>query len=355
MKEFDYVIKGAGCAGLSLAYELNQNKKLEKKTLAIIEPRQTYDRDKTWSFWKTINHNFDDCVIKNWSNFTVNIKGKMHHLKCDNTPYQTVNSGIFYKKIISNLKSNSNISFFKDINEINTERSLIFNSVPNKGEFKDRLWQHFFGVEIETPKDIFDDKIFNLMDFDCDQRNSVHFYYTLPFSKNKALIETTWLSSLDNKNIMDYENQIKEYLEKKLKIKDYKIIFKEKGAIPLFKQIDSTKNNEINIGTAGGMTRLSTGYTFLNIQEHSKYIVKNIDKIDKLKTFNLGKKYHFLDKVFLRVLEKHPEKMPKIFFNMFKTSSNTIIKFLSNKSNLIEDIIIISKMPKLIFFKALFN
>lgn len=31
MKEFDYVIKGAGCAGLSLAYELNQNQKLEKK------------------------------------------------------------------------------------------------------------------------------------------------------------------------------------------------------------------------------------------------------------------------------------------------------------------------------------
>ena len=103
------------------------------------------------------------------------------------------------------------------------------------------------------------------------------------------------------------------------------------------------------------MTRLSTGYTFLNIQEHSKYIVKNIEKINKVKKFNLGKKYHFLDKVFLRVLKNHPEKMPKIFFNMFRTSSSTIIKFLSNKSNLIEDVNIISKMPKLIFFKALFN
>ena len=103
------------------------------------------------------------------------------------------------------------------------------------------------------------------------------------------------------------------------------------------------------------MTRLSTGYTFLNIQEHSKYIVKNIDKIDKVKTFNLEKKYQFLDKMFLKVLEKHPEKMPKIFFNMFKTSSDTIIKFLSNKSNLIDDINIITKMPKLIFLKALFN
>ena len=28
MKEFDYIILGGGCAGLSLAYELNINKKL---------------------------------------------------------------------------------------------------------------------------------------------------------------------------------------------------------------------------------------------------------------------------------------------------------------------------------------
>ena len=103
------------------------------------------------------------------------------------------------------------------------------------------------------------------------------------------------------------------------------------------------------------MTRLSTGYTFLNIQEHSKYIVKNIDKIDKVKIFTLGKKYEFLDKIFLRVLERHPEKMPKIFYDMFKASSDTVIKFLSNKSNLAEDFHIISKMPKLIFLKALLN
>ena len=34
----------------------------------------------------------------------------------------------------------------------------------------------FSGFEIETDKDLFDDKIFNLMDFDCDQKNSVHFF-----------------------------------------------------------------------------------------------------------------------------------------------------------------------------------
>ena len=46
------------------------------------------------------------------------------------------------------------------------------------------------------------------------------------------------------------------------------------------------------------MTRLSTGYTFLNIQEHSKYIRENIDSIVSAKTYNIGKKYEFLDVIF---------------------------------------------------------
>ena len=35
------------------------------------------------------------------------------------------------------------------------------------------------------------------------------------------------------------------------------------------------------------MTRLSTGYTFLNIQEHSKYIRENLDYISNKERFKL--------------------------------------------------------------------
>ena len=253
------------------------------------------------------------------------------------------------------LSSNPNVNFFKNLDEIKSENSLIFNSVIKDELDKSELWQHFQGLEIETPKDVFDDEILNLMDFNCDQRNDVHFFYTLPFSKNRALVETTWLSNLEDQSLMDYDLQLENYIKNNLGIKNYKINFTEKGAIPLFYPFFKNDNQRINIGSAGGMTRLSTGYTFLNIQEHSRYIVENLDKIEKVKTFKLGKKYQFLDKVFLRVLEKHPEKMPKIFFEMFKAPSDTVIKFLSNKSNIFEDINIVSKMPKFIFIKALFN
>ena len=132
----------------------------------------------------------------------------------------------------------------------------------------------------------FNEETVNLMDFNCEQRGSVHFFYVLPFSKNKAMIETTWLSKEDL-SLKDYEAQIKNYINH-LGIKNYKITFKEEGAIPLFYPIYKKEKNKINIGTAGGMTRLSTGYTFLNIQEHSKYIRKNIENIENQKKTKKG-------------------------------------------------------------------
>ena len=355
MKEFDYIILGGGCAGLSLAYELEINKKLKDKTLAIVESRDEYKRDKTWSFWKVIDHNFDDCVIKSWNNFSINSKFGSHEAVNKEYPYQTIDSGLFYSKVLNQLKQNKNIQFFKNTDQLNLNNSFIFNSIPAKENYQTNLWQHFKGIEIETSREIFDDEIFNLMDFDCDQKDNVHFFYTLPFSKNKALIETTWLSNMKDKTINDYDAQLEKYIKETLKINNYKINYQEEGAIPLFYPLNKTEKNKINIGSAGGMTRLSTGYTFLNIQEHSKFIKNNIEKIENLKIYHIGKKYQFLDKIFLNVVKNNPDKMPKIFFDMFKGSSKTVIKFLSNKSNILEDLSVILKMPKLIFIKELFT
>jgi len=354
MREFDYIIIGGGCAGLSLAYELNLHQKLNNKTLAIIEPRDNYTKDKTWSFWKIFSHNFEDCVKKSWNNFTINIPKHTKHLECKNTPYQTIDSGLFYDKTIKALKQNKNIFFLKNLNEININNSFIFNSVESTANSKGKLWQHFSGFEIETKKDFFDEEIFNLMDFDCEQKDSVHFFYTLPYSKKRALVETTWISDLKNSSLLDYDEQLNNYIKDHLKIKDFTINYKEVGAIPLFNIDYIKKPNQINIGTVGGMTRLSTGYTFLNIQEHSKYIRKNLDNIQNASLFTLGKKYQFLDNIFLKVLKNNPKDMGQIFFKMFGCPSETVVNFLSNKSNLREDLSIISKMPKLKFLRQLF-
>ena len=131
MKEFDYVIIGGGCAGLSLAYELEISNKLKDKTLAIIELREEYKRDKTWSFWKVFDHSFEDCVIKSWNNFTINTSEGSQELKNDKYPYQSINSGKFYEKINLKLSKNPNVNFFKNLDEIKSENSAELSSIKN--------------------------------------------------------------------------------------------------------------------------------------------------------------------------------------------------------------------------------
>ena len=78
-----------------------------------------------------------------------------------------------------------------------------------------------------------------------------------------------------------YKEQINDYIIKNTEL-IILINYSEEGAIHFFPPINKI-SNIINIGSAGGMTRLSTGYTFLNIQEQSKYISKNLSNIKKAK------------------------------------------------------------------------
>ena len=52
MKEYDFVIIGGGCAGLSLAYELDIHNKLNDKKLAIVEPEKNIREIKLGHFGK---------------------------------------------------------------------------------------------------------------------------------------------------------------------------------------------------------------------------------------------------------------------------------------------------------------
>ena len=70
-------------------------------------------------------------------------------------PYQTIDSGLFYKKVLNELKQNRNIQFFKNTDQLNLDNSFIFNSIPSKGDYQVNLWQHFKGIEIETAKRYF--------------------------------------------------------------------------------------------------------------------------------------------------------------------------------------------------------
>jgi len=375
MEKFDYIIVGAGCSGLSLAYEMNVKNLFNDKTCAIIDKRKEFNRDKIWSYWNIYEHSFYDCLINKWDKFCVKKNQNEIILDCENFQYQSIDSQKFYKKILDNLNSNKNIKLIlnKSVDKIYENKDeaivqcsdeifrtdIIFNSsLDNKTTKESELFQHFYGCEVVFDENVNLPEYPIIMDFNCNQDSWVHFFYTLPMGKNKIFIENTWISNEKGFAFERFIAEINYYIQNNLNYKKkYKTNYSEIGSIPMFHFKNNMKYKKIiNIGTAGNLTRKSTGYTFLNIQKSVKQIVINISKKQNIKESSVSLKYNYLDNIFIKVLLEKKGSMYEVFFDLFKKNkTKDIVKFLSNTSNWFEDLRIILSMPKLIFIKKLLN
>jgi len=217
MNNFDFIIIGAGCSGLSLLYEMNKSNILKNKTCAVFDKRKQFSKDKIWSYWNVFEHSFSDCLLDQWDK--VIVKGNEEIiLDCKDFAYQSVDSEKFYNKILKNISDNKNIKLFLDhsVDEIREENdqiiiksknelfkaNLVFDSSLKINNSKDsKIYQHFYGCEVNFKENINLSKYPTLMDFNCDQGNWTHFFYTLPLNDKKIFIETTWISDQQNSTI----------------------------------------------------------------------------------------------------------------------------------------------------------
>ena len=374
MNNFDFIIIGAGCSGLSLLYEMNKSNILKNKTCAVFDKRKQFSKDKIWSYWNVFEHSFSDCLLDQWDKVIVKCNEEII-LDCKDFAYQSIDSEKFYNKILKNISDNKNIKLFLDhsVDEISEENdqiiiksknklfkaNLVFDSSLKINNSKDsKIYQHFYGCEVNFKENINLSKYPTLMDFNCDQGNWTHFFYTLPLNDKKIFIETTWISDQQNSTIDEYMSEINEYIQKNLNYKKgYTFGYNEMGSIPMFHFQQKTEYKKIiKIGAAANLTRKSTGYTFLNIQKFTKELVQKLIKNQIISNVQIQSKYNFLDKIFIKVLLEEKSNMHKIFFRLFKkNNTKDIISFLSNDSNFMQDIKIILSMPKLIFIKKLLN
>ena len=199
------------------------------------------------------------------------------------------------------------------------------------------------------------------MDFRVSQSEGTTFIYVLPLSKNKALVEYT-LFTADLLSAEQYNQGIADYITTYLGVSDYKIVEEEFGIIPMTsQQFPWYTNGAFNIGTAGGQTKGSSGYTFQFIQKRSAQIAalmqSNTDW-SKLKSTLLqvqgdSRRFHFYDRVLLQVLAANYYPGDEVFAILFeKNPAHRVFQFLDNETNLLQELQIISSLPTMPFLKA---
>ena len=71
MDNYDYIIAGAGCAGLSLMHYILKEESLLQKKILVIDKSLKKSNDRTWCFWEQQPGVFESIVYHRWNQLIV--------------------------------------------------------------------------------------------------------------------------------------------------------------------------------------------------------------------------------------------------------------------------------------------
>lgn len=370
---YDFIIAGMGCAGLSLAVQL-QKSSIKFDRVLLIDREQKNTNDRTWCFWtKEKNNWYDPCIYRRWDNFTFEAHGFKKEFLLEPYQYCMIKGSDFYAHCLNILSHDERFEIVtENITEILSTKEeavlktstqqysapYLFNSAFRTIDTKDHhinYVQHFMGWVIETPTETFNESCPVFMNFNTAQYGDCRFFYLLPYSKTKALIEYTGFSERGLKE-EDYLFELKKHLQQDLKINAYTILEQEKGEIPMAESefVNPYGKRVINIGTAGGNSKPSTGYTFYFIQKNTKEIISQLEAGAKsLAPYKRKTRFLLYDKILLEVLDKKKIPARYVFKTLFqKNDVNSLLAFLNEESTVSEDLSILNSVPKKEFIIA---
>ena len=373
--QYHFVIVGAGAAGLSLLIHMIHSGRFTDRRILLIDKAPKSENDRTWCFWEEEPGLFESIVYNRWNSLWFHgSDGSSSLHDIDTYAYKMIRGIDFYEHCLDIIKKQNNITveygIADDIRSAGQTASVsingrtiiadyIFSSVPPEMESLNNnqyfLWQHFKGWFVKSAKPVFKKTQATLMDFRVEQKKDTRFVYVMPFSDTEALIEYTVLSKTKLSDA-EYNNALSLYCENVLALQkdSYTILSEEFGMIPMTNiNFPHSQGKIFYIGSAGGQTKASSGYTFKNIQKHSAAIVLSLAASGTPATDRTSKKFNFYDSLLLKILSE--DKLPgaDIFTSLFTSNSMVkIMKFLDNETSIGEDIKIISALPKAQFIRA---
>lgn len=369
--KYDYIILGAGGAGLSLLMRLVTTPELANKKILLIDKKPKTSNDRTWCFWEEGDGFFESIVHKKWKQLL--FKNDQFSTQLNIAPYQyKMIRGIdFYNYCFEQISKYSNVEIiYDDIikfssktitlakSNIECNNAIVFNTtykdLPQQKN-KHYLLQHFKGKIIETEQPFFDPAAATLMDFRVHQNHGIAFAYIMPLSPVKALVEYTLFS----KALLpqeQYDIELNDYISNTLQLKAYTTIEQEFGVIPMTNEVFPLMQDGVyNIGTAGGQTKASTGYTFQFIQKQSASIVtqlvQNKSLLETVSFFD--KRFKLYDSTLLNILSNQHLDGATFFAQLYQHNrAAAIFKFLDNETSFVEELKIMNTVPKWLFTKT---
>jgi lycopene beta-cyclase len=374
MKTYGHIIIGCGAAGLSLAYHLS-NAGFPGGSILLIDKKDEIKEDHTWGYWSKSPQPFDAITKRSFKKIGTNNPEQQIIFDLKRYQYHIIQRSDFEAFVRNHLSQFSEVNWLnaevkstkegKDHVVVNTtngtfQSEYVFSSLYSEQEIIERsrlfIRQHIKGWVIQTNTSSFNPDSLTLFDFNTPQNKKMRYMTVIPENENRATVKFNVFSEKLLKS-EEYELELRNYIHRTLKIKDYAIKAEEWGVIPMTDHYFATRlgNRVIKIGTAAGCTKSSSGYSFKRIQRHTLLLAQLLKEgWPPYADANSGARFRFYDQIILDVMVRNSDAGVKIFSDLFsKNGPEKVFKFLDEDTQMTEDLRIISSLSSFPFLRSL--
>ena len=376
MDVYDFVIAGAGAAGLSLAHRLIHSP-LRDRSILVIDKDDADQLNRNWGFWTNQRDEYTPLAHRTWDRLRFASDGIDRLLDLEDYRYHLIRGADFYRYSLKELALCDSVTFVHGaVDRIedgeDTARVVIddqayagrwvFDSLFRPGDLPREspqfryLKMHFKGWEIETDEPAFDPEVATLFDFRTPQDGAMRFFYVLPSSGRQALVEYTIFSA----NVLaqdEYESALRDYIAGVLGIRAYRVADEENGVVPITDHPFARRAGKriMAIGTKGGRVKPSSGYSFRRVQQDAAAIVDSLIRLGH--PFDVPEDhvwYRLTDSILLEIMHCRGDQLKPIFNAMFQRNpARRIFRFLDHSAGAGEQARLIASLPPGPFVAAL--
>ncbi len=368
--DYDLIILGGGCAGLSLAMRLAALGTRCPRTL-VVEKRSAYTNDRTWCFWGKSSKHVEHLVQHQWQRVTLRDGDRVVSVDCTSMPYQVITAEAFYRDALRAIAESDRVDLATGV-ALPAEPVKVGNAwkiATNQGLYSSAkvvdtrpppqpeigaalLWQSFYGCEIESDCDLFDAGCAELMHFTRGPADRVNFNYLLPFSSRRALVEATVFGVVPVGR-GQLEGELQNALHRQTRGAGYRVLRTENGILPMggTRPGKASGATYVKAGLSAGAGRASTGYAFQRIQRWADHCAQAlIEGGLPLNHPSDPALLRALDYLFVSVLRSWPTAAPSLFLGLFeRTDTARLIRFLSDAGTLADYAAVAAALPAGLF------
>ncbi|SCF13465.1 lycopene beta-cyclase [Micromonospora viridifaciens] len=362
------LVGGGGAASLVLA-ALDRHD-LTGLRVAVVDPVHKRGQDRTWAFWGTPGTDLDPLLSASWSRVEVVTPAGRRVLSLDPLRYAMLRSGPVYDRAAAAERrlgvvrigapagalrdDGHRVTVHDPHGRVLVRAGWVLDSRPRPPERPGRTtWlQHFRGWWLAADRPTFDPDRAVLMDFRTPQpARGVSFGYVLPVDDRYALVEYTEFSPALLTDA-GYDAALRGYAARLgLDLAALRLREVENGIIPMTDGpfVSRPSPRVVRLGTAGGATRPSTGFTFAAMHRQADQVARALAAgRPPVPAPAYPGRHRWLDAVALRALDRGHVGGVEFFARLFdRNPPERVLRFLDGTTTPAEELAVMRSTPLL--------